>query len=472
MNNTSALTDKKRTLIFINIIITCIASSMLATALATALPSMIRDFDISLSTGQWLTSGYSLAMGIMMPLTAFLINRFPTRRLYLAAVICFISGLVLCVIAPNFTVLMSGRVLQACGNGMLTSMAQVILLTIYPPEKRGGVMGWYGLSVGAAPVVAPILAGVLVDYFSWRMIFYLTIAIMLISFVYALCVFEDVIDTIAKKFDIVSFVFSAFAFGGITLGIGNMGSYPFTSIQVSLCLGTGVVAALIFIIRQLRLEEPFLDLRILSDKRYALSVIGSMILYLVMMGSSIILPLYVQTIMGRSATVSSLVAMPGSIVMVIINPFTGKIYDKMGMKILFIVGASCMALSNFLMFLINMNTPLWLPAIYNAVRCASIGCLMMPLITWGTSTMEKNKLSHATALLTSLRTIAGAIGSALFVGIMTAVANSSAEVCGEHAGIHGLNVTFLAMTFSSLCLVAIAVYSAIKLKPSAENKAV
>lgn len=163
MTDNIGITKKKRTLIFINILLTCVASSMLSTALTTALPPIVRDFHISVTTGQWLTSGFSLAMGIMMPLTAFLITRFPTRRLYLTAIIVFIAGLAMCVIAPNFLFMMTGRVLQACGNGILSSMAQVILLTIYPAEQQGTIMGWYGLSVGAAPVVAPTLAGILVD---------------------------------------------------------------------------------------------------------------------------------------------------------------------------------------------------------------------------------------------------------------------------------------------------------------------
>lgn len=458
MSNSVIITDRKRTLIFFNIIIACIATSMLATALTTALPDMMKDFGISITTGQWLTSGYSLAMGIMMPLTAFLINRFPTRNLYITAILVFVSGLLLCVIAPNFPVLMLGRVLQACGNGILTSMAQVIILTIYPEEKKGSAMGWYGLSVGAAPVLAPTLAGLLVDSFGWKMIFYVAMAIMLISLIYAICTFDNVLDTAKKKFDILSFIISAFAFGGITLAIGNMGSYPFASIQVLLLLVIGIIAAVLFVYRQFHLSEPFLELRILKNREYTLSVIGSMILYLVMMGSSIILPLYVQSIMGYSATVSGLVTLPGSLLMALVSPLAGKIYDKVGMKVLFFVGALCMVLSNLGMAFINMGTPIWLPAIYNAVRSVSIGCLMMPIITWGTSAISLSSTAHATALLTSLRTIAGAIGSAVFVGVMAVVANHSIETYGEEAQIHGLNITFLVMSFVSMMLLLIAIF--------------
>lgn len=458
MSKTEEMTDRKRFLIFINILITCISSSMLSTALTTALPPIIKEFQVDVTTGQWLTSGFSLAMGIMMPLTAFLITRFRTKKLYLTAIGCFVAGLLICVAAPNFYIMMAGRILQACGNGILTSMAQVILLTIYPPEKRGTIMGWYGLSIGAAPVVAPTLAGILVDLSGWRMIFFISIAIMLVSFVFAICVMGNVLETQDKRFDVVSFVLSAFAFGGITLGIGNIGTYSLGSVQVLPALLIGVVGSVFFVYRQFHLEQPFLDLRILKEKNYTWSVIGSMLLYLVMMGSSIIMPLYVQTIMGYSATISGLVTLPGSLVMAVISPFTGRIYDRLGMKKLFVSGAALMLLSNLGMFLLTPEMSIWLASFYNAVRCAAIGCLMMPLVTWGISGIPETKTADGTALLTSLRTIAGAIGSAVFVGIMIFVASRSEGTYGDRAQMHGLNLTFLAMSCTTLILLLIAVF--------------
>lgn len=447
----------KRTKIFINLMITCIASSMLATALTTALPPIISELNVSVTTGQWLTSGYSLVMGIMMPLTAFLITRFPTRKLYITSILVFIAGLVVCVTAPNFYIMMGGRVLQAVGNGLLTSMAQVILLSIYPPEKQGSIMGWYGLSVGAAPVIAPTIAGILVDSCGWRSIFYIAVAIMIISLVMAFKVFDNVLDTIKKKFDVLSFVLSIFAFGGLTLGIGNASDGGISQPDTVIPICVGVIGAIIFVTRQLRASQPFLEIRILRHKSYSLAVIGSMMLYFVMMGSSIIMPLYVQNIIGATATASGLVTLPGSLAMAIVSPFAGKVYDKLGIKRLFITGSAVMLISNIGMYFINMNTPLWVAAVLNVLRCISIGCLMMPLVTWGMTKIGSKNTAHGTALLTSLRTIAGAVGSAVFVGIMTFVGSISAEGYGADAAIHGLNVTFISMAAVSLVMLIIAI---------------
>ncbi|MCB6993111.1 multidrug efflux MFS transporter [bacterium 210820-DFI.6.37] len=451
------ITGSRRTLVFINILISCIATSLLATALTTALPQITQDFEISVATGQWMTSGYSLAMGIIMPLTAFLITRFPTRKLYILSIVIFLIGLIFSAAAPNFYIMMIGRILQASGNGMLTSMAQVVLLTIYPPEKRGTAMGWYGLSVGAAPVLAPTLAGILIDLSSWRMIFYVSIAIMIVALILAIRAFDNVLDTKKKTFDVGSFVLSVFAFGAITLGIGNITSYGITDPITLMLLVIGAVTAVFFARRQLHQQEAFLDIRILNSRGYALSVIGSMLLYLVMMGSSILLPLYVQTICGYSATISGLVSLPGSLAMAIISPLAGKIYDKTGMRLLYIAGSMAMCLSNLGMYFIDLKTPLIIAALLNVVRSIAIGCLMMPLVTWGVAEIKPEKTAHGTALLTSLRTVAGSIGTALFTGIMTVVAGSSAASYGENAPIHGMNITFLAMAFVSFGMFLIAV---------------
>lgn len=457
MYTANEMTDRRRTLIFFNILISTIASSMLSTAMTTALPPIAADLHVSVTTGQWMTSGYSLVMGIIMPLTAFLIRRLPTKRLYLGGILLFIAGLMVSLFSHTFPIMMTGRIFQACGNGILMSIAQVVILSIFPAERKGTVMGWYGLACGAAPVIAPTLAGILVDLINWRAIFALALAVMLLSLLMAWLVFDDVLETCKKKFDTLSFILSVFAFGGVTLGIGNIGSMGIANTAVWLPLLAGILTALLFTYRQLHIAEPFLELKILGTKEYALSVIASMLLYFTMMGSSVIMPLYVQSILGYSATVSGIVTLPGSLSMALVSPFAGKIFDKLGMKKLFVSGALFLVVSNLGMYFISMHTPVYVASLYNTVRCISIGCLMMPLVTWGTSYVKGTLVADATALLTSLRTIAGAIGSAVFVGIMEMVAQHSIASHGKNAAIHGLNIAFLCMTASAVVLFAIAV---------------
>ena len=456
-NEISRLTDRKRTLIFINLVVSGIATSILSTAMTTALPKVVEYFGVSTSIGQWVTSGYSLAMGMIMPLTAFLITRLPTKKLYMTGIGCFIVGILLSIMGRNFALMMAGRVLQACGNGVLMSAAQVIILTVYPAERRGGMMGTYGLATTAAPIIAPTVAGLMIDAFGWKSIFYLVLVIMVISLIISAFVFENVLEIQDKKFDFISFAESIFAFGGITLGIGNISSYGVVSTQAGLPLLVGIVVCVLFVIRQLGLEKPFLDVKILGSRDYAVSVISSMVLYLVMMGSSVMMPLYVQSVMGYSAVISGLVTLPGSLATALVSPFAGRMYDKMGIKKIFVAGSAALVISNIGMSFITMGTPLWVAAALNVIRNIAIGSLMMPLLTWGTSSVKSGKLADASSLLTSFRTIAGSIGSAVFVGIMTAVSAGSEAAYGDNALIHGMNVSFLWMSVGAAVLFVISV---------------
>lgn len=451
--------DGQRAMIFLCLVVSGISSSVLSTAMTTALPGVVEYFGISTSVGQWITSGYSLAMGMIMPLTAFLITRFPTKRLYLTGIGAFIAGLLVSIFAGNFALMMVGRVLQACGNGVLMTAAQVVIMTIYPIKKRGTMMGTYGLATTAAPVVAPTIAGLMIDAFGWKSIFYVSLVIMILSFIISCIVFDDVLELQDKKFDVVSFVESIVAFGGVTLGIGNLSTFGILSIEAGVPLLLGAVVCVFFVTRQCRLEKPFLDVKILVNRNYAVSVISSMVLYLVMMGSSVIMPLYVQSVMGYSAVVSGLVTLPGSLATALVSPFAGKLYDEIGIKKIFVAGAVALVISNIGMFFLSMETPLWTAAALNVIRNISIGSLMMPLLTWGTSNVHPTKMADASSLLTSLRTIAGSIGSAVFVGIMTMVAASSAETYGDNAMMHGMNMSFFWMAVGAAVLLLIAVFA-------------
>ena len=446
-------------MIFLCLVVSGISSSVLSTAMTTALPGVVEYFGISTSVGQWITSVYSLAMGMIMPLTAFLITRFPTKRLYLTGIGAFIAGLLVSIFAGDFALMMVGRVLQACGNGVLMTAAQVVIMTIYPIKKRGTMMGTYGLATTAAPVVAPTIAGLMIDAFGWKSIFYVSLVIMILSFIISCIVFDDVLELQDKKFDVVSFVESIVAFGGVTLGIGNLSTFGILSIEAGVPLLLGAVVCVFFVTRQCRLEKPFLDVKILVNRNYAVSVISSMVLYLVMMGSSVMMPLYVQSVMGYSAVVSGLVTLPGSLATALVSPFAGKLYDEIGIKKIFVAGAAALVISNIGMFFLSMEMPLWTAAALNVIRNISIGSLMMPLLTWGTSNVHPTKMADASSLLTSLRTIAGSIGSAVFVGIMTMVAASSAETYGDNAMMHGMNMSFFWMAVGAAVLLLIAVFA-------------
>jgi len=294
------VSQKKSVLIFLNITINSIATSMLATSLTTALPPIMKDLKISVNVGQWLTSGFILFLAVMTPFTAYLITRFKTKPLYFVSVIMFILGLAICAISNNFYLMMFGRIIQGVGNGLLSSMGQVIILTIFPKEKIGTMMGWYGLSFGVAPIIAPTVAGLLVDSVGWRMIFVIAIAILVISFIWAIFIFDNVLPLMNKHFDGFSLILSILTFGGVTLAISIVGTNSFLSYEVLTPLIIGLISSVFFFSRQLKIKVPFLDVRVLKDKKFSISVIATIVLQFTIMGSAIIIPIYVQQVYSFS----------------------------------------------------------------------------------------------------------------------------------------------------------------------------
>ncbi len=449
---------RNRTLILVNVLISVIAATLLMSALNTALSQVCDDIGISVTTGQWLISGEILAMGIVMPLTAFMMRRFPTKRLYLTAIIIFICGLALAMLSPNFPIMMAGRLLQGCGNGMLMTMGQVILLSIYPPEERGRAMGLYGLAIAVAPMVAPTMGGILTDTVGWRAIFLVDLLAMAFTLIMALFVFKDVLDTEKFKLDLGSFILSILAFGGLTLGIGilsNNGRSPIVWIS----LVVGAVCMVIFVRRQIRLPKPFLDMKILKVKNYTIAVIASMLIYLILVGSGVIMPLFIQNVLGRTATIAGLVFLPGSILMAVISPFAGRYYDKHGIKGMSVIGSVILLASFVFLSTLNVNSSIVLVVVYNIIRFGAGGILQMPFITWGTAQVDESRVADASALIQSLRTIAGSIGTAVFVGVMNTVSVNSAAVYGDLAEMHGVTVSFIVMAVLSVSVLLIAAFA-------------
>lgn len=389
---------------------------------------------------------------------AYLINTISTKKLYLTSIGLFIVGLIFCIFATKFEVMLLGRLIQACGAGILTAITQVIALTIFPVEKRGTAMGWYGLAVGVAPVIAPTLAGVISDRVGWRMFFVLVLAIAIISFIVSVFVLENVLETKKQKLDIASFIYSICGFGGITLMVSSISSGDCKSINFIILSSFGILGMILFIQRQLKLEEPFLEIKLVKNKIFALSLIGSILLYFIVLGSSVMLPLYVQSIKGYSATISGFVTLPGAIVMAVLSPIAGKIYDKLGIRRLYIASALLLFIGSAGMSKITMETSIWWACILNVCRYAAIGCILTPIMTWGVNNIEDSLTSHGTALINTLRTIAGAIGSVVFVGIMTSVAASSSYTNPSQAQLEGMSVAFVGMAITSAAFLIVGIW--------------
>ena len=209
--------------------------------------------------------------------------------------------------------------------------------------------------------------------------------------------------------------------------------------------------------KTVKTREPFLEIRLVKNKIFTMSLIGSILLYFIVLGSSVMLPLYVQTIKGYSATISGFVTLPGAIVMAVLSPIAGKIYDKLGIRKLYISSAILLFIGSAGMSRITIETSIWWACILNIFRYAAIGCILTPIMTWGVNNIENSLTSHGTALINTLRTIAGAIGSVVFVGIMTSVASNSTAIDSNLAQLEGMSASFVGMAIASAVFLIIGI---------------
>lgn len=292
------LTRQTKQIIFWVLVSSCILCSAIQTALNTALPPILAEMNIAAQTAQWLVSAYSLVMGIMVLATAYLIKRFPCRQLYISSMALFCGGLFFAAASTSFWVLLLGRVMQALGCGVLMSLAQVVVFSVFTPEERGGKMGIYGLAVCAAPALAPTISGIVIDLAGWRMIFWGTLVLGLGLLAVGLATVKNVTPNQEVCFDLFSMATCALGFVGIVLGLGNIGNGQLLNLQVLLPLVIGATALLAFIYRQNKLRLPFLNLKIFRNREFRLAVIASMLLYCGMIAVSTLLPLYNQSIRG------------------------------------------------------------------------------------------------------------------------------------------------------------------------------
>ena len=441
----------KKGMFFVLVCAAAIASLM-STVMSTALPAIMESFSISASQAQLVTSIYSLVSGIVIITTAIIMKQFPTKRLFMASMGIFTVGILLCAIAPNFPVLLLGRIVQGAGYGVLVSLAQVVILTIVPEEKRGFAMGIYGLAVVFAPVLGPIAAGLIIDHTSWKLIFWIVLALCILDLVLGAIYMGDVLPTSKQSMDVLSLALASIGFSGLVLAAGNMGDYPFVSVQVGLLLLIGIIAMAVFALRQIKLSIPLLDIRVLKYKDFTIAVIVSMILYALMNGMSSVMPILVQSVMGRSATSFGLVIAPCALCLAALSPVTGKLYDKVGLKALAVIGSALVVISNALLLFVGADVPLGVLMVITALLGIGLSGMQMNIVTYGMQDLIGDVKTDGTALLSSLRTMGAALGTAAFVAIMAQGADGTSYSMGD------IQRSYLVMTIFAVCVLLISVF--------------
>lgn len=453
------------------LIIGCFLSTLNQTLLNVALSSLMEVFHVSASTIQWLATGFMLVNGILVPITAFLMKRFSTRQLFISSMVLLLIGTILCAVAPSFLVLLIGRMIQAAGAGIIMPLMMSIVMFVYPAENRGSAMGLIGLAMIFAPAIAPTLAGFVIEYSSWHWLFIGLIPFVVIVILLALKYLVNVSEAHSAKLDVMSVILSTVGFGFILYGFSNAGSKGWDSTIVVSSLIVGFVVTAIFCLRQIRSDDPLLNLTVFTNKTFTMTSIINVLVTMLMYADMILLPMYLQDGRGFTALDAGLLLLPGALVNAFMSPISGKLYDRFGAKPLFIAGLVFVIPSMWVVTDLNETTSFMFLIVRTIFLRIGLSFLTMPLNTAGLNALPKGLITHGTAVNNTVRQLAGAIGTAVVITIFTFQTTKHVTILsGESpaagldqintlASIYGSSDAYIFMTIQGMIALVITIFS-------------
>ncbi|MYL19573.1 DHA2 family efflux MFS transporter permease subunit [Halobacillus litoralis] len=414
-------TTQNRKIILATFMIGAFFAILNETLLNIALTELMDVFGLSAPTVQWLATGFMLVMGVLMPISALLIQWFTTRQMFIGVMTIFLIGTTIAAAALNFPMLLTGRMIQAVGTGLLIPVIMNALLLLYEPAVRGRIMGTFGLVIMFAPAIGPTLSGVIVDFLGWRWLFITVIPFALFSIIFAWKFLENVGEVTRPKADPLSILLSSVGIGGIVYGFSSAGETEagFTSASILGILAVAVISITWFVFRQLRLEEPLLDVRVFRYPSYARGIAIFVIVIMAMFASEIVMPMYLQGPLGYSAKIAGLLLLPGALLNGLMSPVMGTLFDKVGPRKLIIPGTIVLTGVMFFFSRITPSIPTWSFVLAYILLMLSISAIMMPSQTNALNELPKHLYPHGTAIANTLQPIGGALGVSIFVSIMT-----------------------------------------------------
>lgn len=407
------------------------------TIVSIGLPHLAEALSVTANTVQWLISGFLLTMAVVIPTTGFLLERFTPRAIFLAAIGSFAAGTLLCALAPTFPVLLIGRMVQACGTAVMIPLVMTTVMRLVPPARRGTAMGTISIVIGVAPALGPTVGGAILAGLGWRWMFWLVLILAAVMFVIGIARLRVPRVTRRVPLDLASVMLSAMGFAGLVYGLSSIGQGggvvpPWASLAI------GVVGLALFVWRQRRLQlqdRPLLDLRTLNYPRFRLALILSSLVFMALLGAgAILLPIYLQTVLGHGTLVAGLALLPGGLVMAGVSRPVGALYDRIGARPLVIPGAIGMAAALWMLALLGDGAPLVAVIAADILLMLSLGLMMTPLMTDSLSALPDDLYSHGSALLATLQQVAGALGSAVFVTV-AALGSSGPASLPDAAGL-------------------------------------
>jgi EmrB/QacA subfamily drug resistance transporter len=393
------------------------------TMVNVAIPHMMNDLNVSTTTIQWMSTGFMLANAVMIPVSAFLMETVSTRLLFTMAMGLFTLGSLICGVSPSFALVLIGRIIQAIGAGVLIPLVTNIFLRIFPPEQMGKAMGMMGIAMMFAPAVGPTFAGYMMQYFSWRILFFLMVPLGLLEVLLSFRYLSNVLKLTYPKLDWLGAILSTIGFGSLLYGLSEAGSRGWGDAVVDVSIIVGVVFLFFFVFWQLTTDTPLLNLRVFRNYSFTMTNLVGMVVNMSMYGAMLLLPIYVQNIRGYTALESGLLILPGALLMGAMSPISGMLYDRIGIRPLAVVGLVITAVTTFEFSKLTSETAYSHLLLLYALRSFGVSFIMMTIMTAGLNALPLALKGHGTAASNTMRQVAGSIGTALLVTVMSTRTN-------------------------------------------------
>ena len=435
------------------------------TVMGVALPPLMREFGVTASAGQWLTTVYMLVMAVLIPMSGFLLQRFTPRTIFVAALGLFTLGTATAAFASAFGLLVVARVAQAAGTAVIMPLLSTTILTRIPEGRRGRMMGLIAIVMSAAPALGPTFSGMLITAFGWRSVFVAVLPIAVVVLVVGGLLIGRGESGRAVKFDVLSALLSVVAFGGLVYGLGSLGQAVDGGVPVppAAPIAAGLIGLALFVWRQLALQRrgvAFLDLRPFRERPFWVGIVLISVVMLSMFGSLILLPIYMQNVLGLSPLTTGLVVLPGGLLMGLAAPFVGAMFDKVGARPLVIPGAVVVTIALLLLTQLGVSSPVWLVVVALIVLNLGIALMMTPLMTSSLGALRPELYSHGSAIFSTVQQLAGAVGTALFVTLMSlgSAAGAAAGLGTVESTAQGIHSAFVVAAVTSLGALVLAFF--------------
>nr|WP_248240664.1 DHA2 family efflux MFS transporter permease subunit [Microbacterium kunmingense] len=440
------------------------------TTMGIAIPRLIVDLGITAVAAQWLTTAFMLTMAVVIPITGFLLRRFTTRQMFIAAMSLFSLGTLIAFLSPGFPMLLVARVVQASGTAIMMPLLMTTIMNVVPPQSRGRMMGRVSIVISLAPAIGPSLSGFLIDTVGWRWNFGVVLPIALVALAVGAIWIRNLGETTRAPIDVISVILSAFGFGGLVYGLSQIGgaaeahggtaaeaATASTTATVSLIVAfsVGVLALVLFAWRQVRLQrsdDALLDLRVFTFRNFSLATGHMTLLSAAFFGIITVLPLYAQNVVGLDPFMSGLIVLPGALAMGLAGPIVGRIYDRYGTRVLLVPGTVIAVGMLWAFTTFTATTPVWAIAVGQTALSIGLALSFTPLFTASLASLDRKYYSYGSAVVGTVQQVAGAAGIALFITVMSSV-HSAAEAAGApDAGAQGAHAAFLLAAIVSIPL--------------------